>query len=109
MFVAPADMVSTSAKSPTDTLPSRSALKSHLAAGLSGDAYIAMLPLLAQNMRELLGNREMLGNNCSNIAVLLKKYSNFCQRLSQGADPRLKEWIAFARARQQTCSGPGLP
>jgi hypothetical protein len=82
------------------------ALKSHLAAGLSGDAYIAMLPLHAQNMRELLGNRETLGNNCSNIAVLLKKYMNFCQKLSQDADPRLKEWIACIRARRQTCDGP---
>jgi hypothetical protein len=34
-------------------------LKSHLAAGLSSDAYIAMLPLLAQNTRELLGNRDI--------------------------------------------------
>jgi hypothetical protein len=31
-----------------------------------------------RTMVELLGNREALGNNCSNIAVLLKKYSNFC-------------------------------
>jgi hypothetical protein len=79
------------------------ALKSHLAAGLSGDAYLAMLPLHAQNMRELLGNREALGKNCSNIAVLLNKYMNFCQRLSQDADPRLIEWIACIRANQQTC------
>jgi hypothetical protein len=82
------------------------ALKSHLAAGLSADAYIAMLPLHAENMRELLGNRASLGNNCSNIAVLLGKYMNFCKRLSQDADPRLQEWITCIRARQQTCGGP---
>jgi hypothetical protein len=47
--------------------------------------------------------------DCTNIAVLLQRYSRFCQRLSQNADPRLKEWIACVRARQRTCGGPGLP
>lgn len=80
------------------------ALKSHMAAGLSADAYIAMLPLHMQNMRALLGNRDSA--QCSNIAVLLNKYMNFCQRLSQDADPRVMEWIACIRANQQTCGGP---
>jgi hypothetical protein len=47
--------------------------------------------------------------NCTNIAVLLQRYRNFCQRLSQDADPRLKEWIACSSARQRSCGGPGLP
>jgi hypothetical protein len=46
-----------------------------------------------------------IDSNCINIAVLLKKYANFCQRLSQDADPRLKEWIACAHARQQGACG----
>jgi hypothetical protein len=43
------------------------------------------------------------------LSVLLPRYSRFCQRLSQDAHPRLKQWIACVRARQRTCSGPGLP
>jgi len=32
-----------------------------------------------------------LNNNCTNIAVLLEKYVNFCPQLAQNADPRLLE------------------
>ena len=50
-----------------------------------------------------------IGKNCTNIAVLLQKYVDFCQRLNQDADPRLMEWIACARAsREDNCNGPGI-
>jgi hypothetical protein len=32
-----------------------------------------------------------MNNDCVNIAVLLERYTNFCQRLLQDADPRLIE------------------
>jgi hypothetical protein len=69
------------------------------AAGMSDEAYAARASLSAEAMMKL------MGGNCTNIAVLLKKYMSFCQRLSQDADPRLKEWIACFRAHQQTCAG----
>jgi hypothetical protein len=70
------------------------------AAGVSDEAHAALGSLLAESMMK------SMNGNCTNIAVLLKKYMNFCQRLSQDADPRLKEWAACARARQRTCGGP---
>jgi hypothetical protein len=76
------------------------AISSGRAAGVSDDAYAALNSLLTESMMKA------MGGNCTNIAVLLKKYMNFCQRLSQDADPRLKEWVACARARQRTCGGP---
>lgn len=69
-------------------------------AGVSQEAYLAFSDVLFKDMMK------SMGGNCTNIAVLLKKYMNFCQRLSQDADPRLKEWIACFRAHQQTCGGP---
>src|SRR5205823_10866503 len=45
-----------------------------------------------------------------NIAILLKRYLNFCQRLSQDADPRLKEWVeCFQTGRERSCGSPGVP
>jgi hypothetical protein len=69
-------------------------------AGVSQEAYLAFSDVLFKDMMK------SMGGNCTNVAVLLKKYMNFCQRLSQDADPRLKEWIVCIRARQQTCGGP---
>lgn len=75
-------------------------LSSKQSAGVSQDAYLAFSDVLFQSMKKA------MGESCTNIAVLLKKYMTFCQRLSQDADPRLKEWIACIRAHQQTCGGP---
>lgn len=69
-------------------------------AGVSQEAYLAFSDVLFKDMKK------SMNGNCTNIAVLLKKYMNFCQRLSQDADPRLKEWIACVRSHQQTCGGP---
>jgi hypothetical protein len=79
------------------------AITSGRAAGISDAAYAAQASLYAKAMMKA------MDGNCTNIAVLLRRYSDFCQRLSQDADPRLKEWIACIRARNQTCGGPGLP
>jgi hypothetical protein len=78
------------------------AVSSGRAAGVSDEAYVAQNSLYGAAMWKAMPS-------CTNIAVLLQRYSNFCQRLSHDADPRLKEWIACVRARQQTCGGPGLP
>jgi hypothetical protein len=72
-------------------------------AGVSQEAYLAFSDVLFQGMKK------SIGGNCTNIAVLLKKYMDFCQKLSQDADPRLKEWIACIRAHQQTCGGVIAP
>lgn len=72
-------------------------------AGISDAAYAAQASLYAKAMMKA------MGGNCTNIAVLLQRYSEFCQRLSQDADPRLKDWIACIRGQKQTCGGPGLP
>lgn len=69
-------------------------------AGVSQDAILAFSNMMFDDMKK------SMGGNCTNIAVLLKKYKDFCQRLSQDADPRLKQWIACIRAKQQTCGGP---
>jgi hypothetical protein len=79
------------------------AISSGRAVGVSDLAYMAQASLYTDAMM-----KSMRGN-CTNIAVLLQKYSKFCQRLSQDADPRLREWIACARARDARCGGPGLP
>jgi hypothetical protein len=50
----------------------------------------------AVGARSKLMNAEMmkkLNNNCTNIAVLLEKYSNFCKQLTENADPRLAELL----------------
>ena len=79
------------------------AIQSSRAVGISDAAYVAMAQLETKAMMKA------MGGNCTNIAVLLKRYLEFCQRLSRDADPRLVEWIECARAQKRTCSGPGLP
>jgi hypothetical protein len=69
--------------------------------GVSQDAILAFSQLMYDDMM-----KKQMGGNCTNIAVLLKRYMNFCQRLSQDADPRLKEWIACIHAKARTCGGP---
>ena len=78
------------------------AFKAKQSAGVSKEAYLAFSNVLFEDMMKSMGG-------CTNIAVLLNKYMDFCQQLSQDADPRLKAWIACLRAGQQTCGGPGLP
>jgi hypothetical protein len=68
--------------------------------GVSDTAYAALGSLLAEAMMK------SMDGNCTNIAVLLKKYMNFCQRLSHDADARLMEWVACARTSKRTCGGP---
>jgi hypothetical protein len=71
---------------------------------VSDEAYAAQATLYTDAMMKA------MGKNCTNIAVLLQRYVDFCQRLNQDADPRLMEWIACARAgREDNCDGPGLP
>jgi hypothetical protein len=79
------------------------AISSGRAAGVSDAAYGAQASLYTTAMMKA------MGGSCTNIAVLLQRYSNFCKRLSEDADPRVKEWIACAHDHQQTCGGPGLP
>jgi hypothetical protein len=79
------------------------AISGFRAVGVSDEVYAAQESLYTEAMINA------MRGDCTNIAVLLQRYSRFCQRLSQNADPRLKEWIACVRARQRTCSGPGLP
>ena len=68
--------------------------------GVSDAAYAALGSLLAEAMMK------SMDGNCTNIAVLLKKYMNFCQRLSQDVDARLMEWVACARTSKRACGGP---
>ena len=70
-----------------------SGAKAKQSAGVSPEAYLAFSDVLFKDMKK------SMGGNCTNIAVLLKKYMSFCQQLSQDADPRLKEWIACIRGR----------
>jgi hypothetical protein len=79
------------------------AISSGRAVGVSDKAYAAQASLYTDAMMKA------MGGNCTNIAVLLQRYSNFCKRLAEDVDPRLKEWVACARARRETCDGPGLP
>jgi hypothetical protein len=79
------------------------AISSFRTVGVSDEVYAAQESLYTEAMINA------MRGDCTNIAVLLQRYSRFCQRLSQDADPRLKEWIACVRARQRTCGGPGLP
>ena len=76
------------------------AISSGRAVGASDEAYAALGSLLAETMMK------SMGGNCTNVAVLLRKYMSFCQRLSRDTDPRIREWMACARARQRTCGGP---
>jgi len=79
------------------------AISSGRAAGISDQAYLARGNMYASAMMKA------MGGNCTNIAVLQQRYLNFCQQLSQDADPRLRAWIACIRNQKQTCGGPGLP
>jgi hypothetical protein len=65
--------------------------------------------IVAQSLAYTEAMMKAMNGNCSNIQVLLNRYMNFCQQLSQDADPRVKKWIACIHAGQQTCGGPGLP
>jgi hypothetical protein len=69
-------------------------------AGVSPEASLAFSDLMFKDMKK------SIGGSCTNIAVLLNKYKDFCQALSQDADSRLKQWIACIHAHQQTCNGP---
>jgi len=70
-------------------------------AGVSDEAYAAQTSLETEAMMK------SMSGNCANIAVLRQKYSKFCQRLSQDADPRLKQWIACIHTKRSMCrAGP---
>jgi hypothetical protein len=79
------------------------AVSSFRAVGVSDAVYAAQASLYTEAMVNA------MRGDCTNSAVLLQRYSKFCQRLSQDTDLRLKEWTVCARARQRTCGGPGLP
>jgi hypothetical protein len=79
------------------------AVSSFRAVGVSDEVYAAQASLYTEAMVNA------MRGDCANVAVLLQRYSKFCQRLSQDADLRLKEWTVCARSRQRTCGGPGLP
>lgn len=68
--------------------------------GMSDDAYAARGKLLVETMMK------SMGGNCTNIAVLQRKYMNFCQRLNDNPDARLVEWMTCLRASKKTCGGP---
>src|SRR6266568_344904 len=68
------------------------AISSFRTVGVSDEVYAAQESLYTEAMINA------MRGDCTNIAVLLPRYSRFCQRLSQDADPRLKEWIACVRA-----------
>src|SRR5262249_44867025 len=72
--------------------------------GVSEDAFDAQYKIYTNSMLNA------MQKNCTNIAVLLQRYMNFCQRLSRDADPRLKEWVeCYQTGRQRSCGSPGLP
>jgi hypothetical protein len=76
---------------------------SKLAAGVSEQTYLAFSDLLFKHMKNA------MGGNCTNISVLLQRYSDFCQRLGENTDARLMEWVECLRSKQKTCGGPGVP
>jgi hypothetical protein len=63
------------------------AIKTGRIVGVTDDAVGARMRLTRDDMMK------SLNNNCTNIAVLLEKYTNFCQALTQNADPRLGELL----------------
>jgi hypothetical protein len=63
------------------------AIKSGRLVGVTDDAVGARASLMRAEMMK------SLNDNCTNIAVLLGKYNNFCQQLTQDADPRLAELL----------------
>jgi hypothetical protein len=79
-------------------------LSSKQSAGVSKKAYLAFSDVLFKDMMKA------MDGSCTNFAVLLKKYMDFCVQLSQDADPRLRAWIACIHAGQHgLCGGPGVP
>jgi chromosome partitioning protein len=83
----------------------RPVYREFFAAGLTVFDHVSDAAYAAQGSLYAKAMMKAMDGNCTNIAVLLQRYSDFCQRLSQDADPRLKEWIACIRARNQTCGG----
>jgi hypothetical protein len=72
--------------------------------GMSEEAISARYDLFTNSMMNA------MQKNCTNIAVLLQRYLNFCQSLSQDADPRLKEWVAcFQTGRERFVRRPSAP
>jgi hypothetical protein len=78
----------------------RLSLSTGRTAGMSNDAYMARGTMLSEEMMKL------MGGDCINSAVPMKKYMNFCQLLIRDADPRLMEWIKCVHAADRTCNGP---
>jgi hypothetical protein len=78
------------------------AIASGKPAGISDEAFLAQYRMYLQAMTKAMGK-------CTNIAVLLERYLDFCQKIAQDADPRLHAWTACIRAGQDKCGGPGLP
>ena len=80
-----------------------SAITSFRRVGVWDEVYAAQASLYTEAMMKA------MRGDCTNIAVLRRRYSKFCQRLSGDPDLRLKEWITRVRARRRTCGAPGLP
>jgi hypothetical protein len=55
--------------------------------GVTVEAQSARSKLMRDDMIKL------LNNNCTNISVLLEKYSNFCKQLTENVEPRLAELV----------------
>lgn len=53
--------------------------------GVTDDAVAARMKLMNVDMMK------RLNNNCTNISILLERYSDFCKQLVENADPRLDE------------------
>jgi hypothetical protein len=70
------------------------AISTGRAVGVTIEGQQARMKLMRDEMMK------SLNNNCTNIAVLLEKYSNFCQQLIQDADPRFAELL-----QQKKCTG----
>jgi hypothetical protein len=62
--------------------------------GVTDEAVGARMKLMRDDLLK------RLNNNCTNIATLLEKYTNFCKALTENADPRLAELL-----RGQKCTG----
>jgi hypothetical protein len=71
----------------------RSTAKSSVPPTSPADAFAARASLLMESMMDA------TRKSCINIADLLRKYSRFCQQLTQDTDSRLKDWIACKAAR----------
>jgi hypothetical protein len=76
------------------------AIAASRASGKSDEAYLALQRILTEEMMK------SMDGSCVNIAVLLKKYTNFCPQLVNDTDRRIDQWIACIRAKKKTCGGP---